>query len=172
MAGDIRRRLANLRAKQPKPKPDTRFEPWGEGARKAWAGVSSAQKARWWAAYQRCGGFAGPCLVRRLDDGTWKLSIFNTKFGGCEYAIMSVLHEGGVDDFLAWAEATLSPDELDVLARVMLAKWDPEALQDGDVDVLSGLTPRLPKRRPGSGGGRDVRGHHVNGDAPANPESW
>ena len=37
---------------------------------------------------------------------------------------MSVLRDGGVEAFLRWAEATLSPDELEVLAHIMLAQWD------------------------------------------------
>jgi hypothetical protein len=64
---------------------------------------------------------------------------------------MSAIQRLGVEAFLTWAEAELSPDELDVLAYALLTKWDPEALRAGDVDVLAAIGPRLPKtqgRRP------------------------
>jgi hypothetical protein len=145
MAGDLRRRLAKLRARQPKPRDDHWFEPWGEGAREAWADVSPEQKEDLWAQYLRAGPFAGPCMVRRGPDGAWGLSIFNTKFGGIEYAIMSAVREIGVEAFLSWAEAECTPVELETLGRAFAGNWNPKYLHDGDVNVLSGVTPRLPR---------------------------
>jgi hypothetical protein len=151
MAGRLQRRLERLKAKQPKPKDKYFFDPWATD-REHWAAVPAAEKERLWQVYQKTGPFAGPCITRRKADGSWFVVIFNTKFGGCEHRVMSTVQEMGVEAFLSWAAGELSPDELEVLASVLLSHWNPEDLQDGDVEVLSGITQRLPKTRPVTGG--------------------
>jgi hypothetical protein len=141
----LSKRVKNLEA-QHRPPEDTRFEPWGsDEARAAWREVSAAEKDYWWGVYGRCGPYQGPALVRCGPDGTWQLTAFNTKFGAIAYCVQSALRALGVEAFLGWAEAECTPLELETLGRAFAGNWNPEYLHDGDVNVLSGVTPRLPR---------------------------
>jgi hypothetical protein len=168
MASNLRRRLEKVKAKAPKPKPDTRFEPWGpEGTREAWAAVGAAERERLWGAYQRCGGVHQPALVRRGPDGAWQLTTFNLPFGGVCYSIGQVWKELGHEAMIKWIAASCTEGEVKVFLRMMQSGWNADMVREGDVAILEGVVSRLPKWRPGSGGGRDG-----NRTTPANPESW
>jgi hypothetical protein len=149
MSNNLRRRLARVKAKQPKPKEDYRFMPWGtDDARAAWASVGTQAREELWQAFQRAGpsGNSAPCMVRRQADGSWKLSLLNTHLGGAEYVIMSAWQKLGYEAMYEWLAREATPDEIEALARMITSHWDPMALEPGDLEALRQLCPRLPRQ--------------------------
>jgi hypothetical protein len=86
--------------------------------------------------------------VTRGPDGAWQVSTFNTHYGAICYGIKQVWEALGTQAMFAWFERECAPDELEILCRLLDARWSPNALRDGDVDVLSGLCRRLPQTHP------------------------
>jgi hypothetical protein len=133
------------------PPADDRFQPWGpEGTREAWATVGTEERERLWSLFLRCGryGTSAPCLVTRGPDGQWRVSTFNTPFGAMCSGIQTAWEALGTEDMFAWFERECTPDELEMLCRLLDARWSPSALREGDLDVLSGLCHRLPQTHP------------------------
>jgi hypothetical protein len=139
----LHQRVETLEA-QYQPKDDHRFLPWG-GDEGAWRDVPLAERERFWASYQKAGPYQGPCIVRRQPDGSWRLAIFNTKLGGCEYRILSTWREMGHEAMVAWLSRECTEPELRALVRAVEGGWNPERLEDGDAVLLDDLARRLPR---------------------------
>jgi hypothetical protein len=144
----LHKRIETLEG-QYQPKDDHRFLPWA-GDNDAWKDVPPAERERLWGVYQRCAPFAGPCIVRRQEDGTWRVAIFNTKLGGAEYGIMSHWRDAGHEDMTAWLRREASEAEVMALVRAVEHGWDPAHLEDGDAVLLAELARRLPKQHWGA----------------------
>jgi hypothetical protein len=150
MSSSHRRRLARLKAQQPKPQEDNRFEPWGaDDARAAWSSVGAQERERFWEAFQKAGpcGNHAPCMVRLQENGLWALSRFNTHLGGVEYHFTRVCQALGAEAMLTWLEAEATQGEIEALTRMFESSWEPMALEAGDLDALRNLCLRLPKTR-------------------------
>jgi hypothetical protein len=142
----LKDRVSRLEARHPPPE-DRRFYVWRPEDQPAWATVSHAEKVRLFAIYQRCGGGPnGPAMVRRREDGTWKVTELNLPIGSTLYGVGAAMKRLGFGTFIEWVSREGTEAEIEVMARLIGAGWDLEAVEPGDGEVLEGLLARVPER--------------------------
>jgi hypothetical protein len=92
-------------------------------------------------------------MVRCGADDRWSLSLINTHLGASEYVVMSAWQKLGYEAMYEWLAREATPDQIEAMARMITSRWDPMALEPGDLDALKAYS-QIIQSHPSSRGYR------------------